>query len=186
MSLRSRHKNLSLGKIGPLPTECLQWSPIHVVDGKRGHSESSGTRTQHKPHPHPMLTHAGSLHTLYHELLCQPGPPTSFEGRSGNEAGMDRSPVRLKRCLEGKFCIMCPALDPVGEEEDYKAEARPEAPGHPGLGLPSALRDQGQDSTSLTGSGSVPGGHSQGVMGVGVARGQGSSWEKAGGAQRTW
>lgn len=42
MSLRSRHKNLSLGKVGPLPTKCLQWSPIRVVDGKRGHSESSG------------------------------------------------------------------------------------------------------------------------------------------------
>lgn len=90
---------------------------------------------------HPVLTHAGSLHTLYHELLCQPGPPTSFEGCSGNEAGMDRSPMRLKRCLGGKFCIMCPVLDPAGEEGDYKPEARPEAPGHPGRGLPSALRN---------------------------------------------
>lgn len=68
--------------------------------------------TEHEELPVAQTTHAGSLHTLYHELLCQPGPPTSFEGCSGNEAGMDRSPVRLKRCLEGKFCIMCPALDP--------------------------------------------------------------------------
>lgn len=38
--------------------------------------------------------------------------------------------MRLKRCLEGKFCITCPALDPVGEEEDYKAK-----PGQKPLGI---------------------------------------------------
>lgn len=29
--------------------------------------------------------------------------------------------MRLKRCLGGKICIMCPALDPVGEEDHDKA-----------------------------------------------------------------
>lgn len=72
-----------------LPTKCPQWCP----------SGSSGPRAHHEPHPHPVLTQAGSLHTLYHELMCQPGPPTSFEGCSGNEAGMDGSPIRLRRCL---------------------------------------------------------------------------------------
>lgn len=146
MSLRSRDKNLSLGKIGFLPTKCPQRSPIHVTDGKRPAEGAVGQDPSIWP-LHPVLTHAGSLHTLHHELLCQPGPPTSFEGCSGNEAGMDRSPMRLKRCLGGKFCIMCPVLDPVGEE-DYKPEARPEAPGHPGRGLPSALRNHPGDRTA--------------------------------------
>lgn len=67
--------------------------------------------TEHEELPVAQTTHAGSLHTLYHELLCQPGPPASFEGCIGNEAGMDRSSMRLKRFLGGKFCIMCPVLD---------------------------------------------------------------------------
>lgn len=97
--------------------------PIQVIDGKRGPSGSSRPRAQHEPHPHPVLTQAGSLHTPYHELMCQLGPPTSFEGCSDNEAGMDGSPIRLRRCLGGRFGIMCHALGPVGEEKHYKARS---------------------------------------------------------------
>lgn len=68
--------------------------------------------TGHEELPVAQTTHAGSLHTLYHELLCQAGPPPSFGGYSGDEAGMDRSPMRLKRCLGGKICTMFPALEP--------------------------------------------------------------------------
>lgn len=64
-------------------------------------------------------------------------------------------------------------LKPGQKPWDIQAEAFP---------LPSGIIP-GQDSTSLTRSGSLPGGHSQGVIGVGVARGQGSSWKNAGGAE---
>lgn len=83
-----------------------------------------GREAQHEPHPHPVLTQAGSLHTLYHELLSQPGPPTSFGGCSDHETGMDESPMRPRRCLGGRFGRMRPSLGPVGEEEDYKARSQ--------------------------------------------------------------
>lgn len=67
---------------------------------------------EHEELPETQTIQAGSPHTLYHELMCQPGPPTSFEGCSGDEAGMDGSPIRLRRCLGGRFGIMCPALGP--------------------------------------------------------------------------
>lgn len=68
--------------------------------------------TEHEELPEAQTIQAGSLHTLHRELLCQPGPPTSFEGCSDNEAGMDGSPMKLRRCLAGRVGIMCPALGP--------------------------------------------------------------------------
>lgn len=68
--------------------------------------------TGHEELPEAQTIQARSLHTLHRELLCQLGPPTSLEGCSDNEAGMDESPMRLKRCLGGRFGIMCPALGP--------------------------------------------------------------------------
>lgn len=67
---------------------------------------------EHEELPETQTIQAGSLHTPYHELMCQLGPPTSFEGCSDNEAGMDGSPIRLRRCLGGRFGIMCHALGP--------------------------------------------------------------------------
>lgn len=116
--------------------------------GREASSGRSGPITQHEPHPHPMLTQAGSLHTLYLELLCQPGPPTSFEGCSDNAAGMDGSPMRLRRCLGGRFCILCPALSPVGEEEDYKARSSARGPWASRPRPPLCSQESSQDRTA--------------------------------------
>lgn len=68
-----------------------------------------------EPSPHSLwLTQASSLHRVYLELPCPPGPPASSEGCSGHGADMGWSPMQLRRCLGGRACIMCPDLGSVG------------------------------------------------------------------------
>lgn len=42
---------------------------------------------------------------------------------------MDGSPIRLRRCLGGRFGIMCPALGPVERKKITRPGVRPEALG---------------------------------------------------------
>lgn len=57
MSLKSRSKNMSLGKIGFLPAKCPQCPhpPVHVTDGKRGPLREQWDESPATPSPcaHP-------------------------------------------------------------------------------------------------------------------------------------
>lgn len=52
---------------------------------------------------------------------------------------MDGSPIRLRRCLGGRFGIMCPALGPVERKKITRPGVRPEALG---MGVQASLCPQ--------------------------------------------
>lgn len=65
------------------------------------------------------------------------------------------------------------------ERVRMKPGARPEVPGKPAPGPQEPSQDRADGQGELTRLGSSPGGHCQGVVDVGVARGQGSSWKNS-------
>lgn len=64
--------------------------------------------------------------------------------------------MRLKRYLGGKFCIMCPAQDPVGGEEDYKAGSQARSSGTSRLRPSLCPQESSQDKTAHRSPGQAP------------------------------